>query len=101
MFRNSSNVILKYINYFYKKVFIVVIVIVTLFIITGLLTTTKPSTRLSSSIFASWTRNIESSLFIQLFSMENNTLQLFNDVQNNRPKMTETMFTLLTIINMT
>jgi len=101
MFRNSSNVILKYINYFYKKIFIVVIVIVTLFIITGVLTTTKPSTRLSSSIFASWTGNIESSLFIQLFSMENNTFHLFNDVENNRPKMTETIFNLLTSIKMT
>src|SRR5690625_5025927 len=101
MFRHSSNVILKYIHYFYKKIFIIIIVIVILFIITGVLTTTKPSSRLSSSIFASWTGNIESSLFLQLFSMENNTFYLFYSGENNRPKFSESIFNFLTSIKIT
>lgn len=101
MFRHRNNVILKYLDYFYKKIIIIVVIIVALFIITGILTTTKPSSRLSSSIFSSWTGNVENSLFLQLFCMENNSFYLFLDDEKGRPKLSESILNVITSIKMT
>src|SRR5690625_1941021 len=80
MFLHVKNQVLKYIQLFYKQIIISMVIIILLFITIGFITTTKPSSRLSSSIFASWTSNVDQSIFSILFSMENRGFDLMHGV---------------------
>ncbi len=88
---------MKRIHSFYKQIFIVVIVIILLFTTIGIITTSKPSSRLSSSVFSSWTSNVDQSIFALLFSMENREFDLVHGVTPEQP-LTEVLFNVATSI---
>src|SRR5690625_4750313 len=97
MFLHVKKQVLKYIQLFYKQIIISMVIIILLFITIGFITTTKPSSRLSSSIFASWTSNVDQSIFSILFSMENRGFDLMHGVTPERP-IPEIMLNALTSI---
>lgn len=84
---------------FYKQIIISFFVIILLFTTIGLITTSKPSSRLSSSIFSSWTSNVDQSVFSLLFSMENRGFDLMHEVTPDRP-VSEVLFNLVTSIQL-
>lgn len=76
----NNNLILKWLTQFYKQLFILILVLLLLFICIGLITTTKPSSRLSNSFLVSWTSNLDQSLFSVLYGAENTDYFIKNDV---------------------
>ncbi len=84
---------------FYKQIIILFFVIILLFTTIGIITTSKPSSRLSSSIFSSWTSNVDQSVFSLLFSVENRGFDLMHGVTPERP-ITEVLFNLVTSIQL-
>lgn len=88
----------KRITSLYKKSGIYFISILVLFIFIGLLTTIKPAYRFSSQIISEWTRNIESSTFLYLLSMENRAFQQAHPVDKSLPKLSTTFFQVATNI---
>lgn len=53
--------------------------LVTLFFIIGLLTTAKPSSRITTTFFTNWTSNLDESIFSILYSMENRPYALLSE----------------------
>src|SRR5690625_739232 len=100
MFQKTINSFIKYMQSFYKQVIISVIVIILLFTTIGMITTTKPSSRLSASIFSSWTSNVDQSVFSLLFSMENRGFDLIHGVTSDTPTFIETVFNVATSIKL-
>ncbi len=97
---NRSTNIMKFFESFYKQMMIVTIIIVLLFTSIGLMTTTKPSSRLSSSIFSSWTSNVDQSIFVMMYSLENRHFELTNEYFMERPNLFETLFNLVTSVRL-
>jgi len=85
---------------FYNKIFISIILIIFLFTVTGMMTTTKPSSRLSSSFFSTWTSNVDQTIFSFMFSIENTSYDLMNDISLNSPPLTEVLLNVMTSIKM-
>ncbi|MBO1003466.1 stage II sporulation protein P [Pseudogracilibacillus auburnensis] len=100
MFQHVSNTIFKYFRSFYKQILIAMIIIILLFTTIGIITTSKPSSRLSSSIFSSWTSNVDQSIFSLMFSLENTTYDLLHDVTMEQQQISEMLFNLVTSIKM-
>jgi len=100
MFQHSINGFIKYFQSFYKQIIISIIAIVFLFTTIGVITTTKPSSRLSASIFSSWTSNVDQSVFSLLLSMENRGFDLVHGITSDTPSLTETVFNVVTSIKL-
>lgn len=97
---NRRTNIMKFFETFYKQILIIAIIVVLLFTSIGIMTTTKPSSRLSSSIFSSWTSNVDQSIFVLMYSMENRHFELSNDYFTERPKLFESVFNLVTSVRL-
>lgn len=80
----------------YKKGGIYFISVIVLFVFIGLLTTIKPAYRFSSQIISDWTRNIDSSTFLYLLSMENRAFQQAYPGDKSLPKLSTTFFQIAT-----
>lgn len=100
MFHRSNNNIMDYIKSFYKQIIISIILTIILFTIIGVMTTAKPSSRLSPAIFSSWTSQVDQSIFSVLFSMENTTFNLMNEMSVERIPISKTIFNLITSIKL-
>jgi|SRR5690625_1019781 len=100
MFHHSSNVFKRFLQSFYKQIIISIISIFLLFTTIGIMTTAKPSSRLSPSIFSSWTGNVDQSVFSVLFSMENRAFDLTHGVTVEQQGITKTLFNMMTSIKM-
>ncbi|MEI3606865.1 stage II sporulation protein P [Pseudogracilibacillus sp. SE30717A] len=99
MFERSSKQIMKKMQSFYKQIFVLIVLIILLFTTIGIITTTKPSSRLSSSVFSTWTSNVDQSIFALLFSMENREFDLVYGVTPEQP-LTEVLFNVATSIKL-
>jgi stage II sporulation protein P len=68
----------KPIVYVLKLIFIFVTIVI-LFVIIGLMTTAKPSSRITSVFFTNWTSNLNEAVFSYLFSVENRHFALYQE----------------------
>lgn len=89
----------KHIKLFYKQILALISVIIVLFIVIGLLTTAKPSSRIAPSIFTSMTNNADQAIFLFLYSMENHTFKQIQQTDNVNPKLSQSIFNVVTSIN--
>lgn len=92
--------LLKYVQTFYKQSFIFMIIIVILFTSIGIITTSKPSSRLASPVFSSWMVHIDQSLFSYLFGLENHEFSMINQHQKRDSTMLETIIQMITSVQM-
>lgn len=92
--------VIKFIETFYKQILVIAIIIVMLFTSIGIITTSKPSSRLSSSIFSTWTSNVDQSIFVFLYSLENRHFELSNEYFMDRPQLFESLFNLVTSVRL-
>jgi stage II sporulation protein P len=85
---------------FYKQALLILAVMVILFTMIGIITTSQPSSRLSSSIFSSWMTNVEQPIFSYLFSMENRAYDVTFDVSKMDTSLSEIVLQLSTSIRL-
>lgn len=95
-YRNNS--MKHFFKSFYKQIFVAIIIIVLLFATIGMITTAKPTSRLSSSIFASWTSNVDQSIFTYMLSLENKSFAISNENVMEQPQIAQSLFNLVTSI---
>src|SRR5690625_5007268 len=91
MFQHSNKIV-KYLQIFNKQILISITFIIILFTSIGLMTTTKSPTRLSTSIFSSWTSQVDQSIFVILFGVENKGFDLNHQITNESPSISEVLF---------
>src|SRR5699024_1665144 len=77
-----------------------IVVIIVLFTSIGIITTSKPSSRLASPLFSSWMVYIDQSIFFYLYGMENRGFSMLHDNQSSTLSMTEMMLQLVTSVQM-
>lgn len=94
------NYIAKQVQAFYKQAIIFIIIFIVLFTSIGLMTTSKPSSRLSSAIFSNWMNQMDGSVFTYLFSMEQPGLLLVNDMEQPSFFMAEAWLQMVTSVRM-
>lgn len=85
---------------FYKQIIILVVAHCLLFTVIGMITTSKPSSRLASSIFSSWTSNFDQSIFLTLFKFEHRTFDLVMQPKEQEPTLSAIAFEIMTSIKM-
>ena len=100
MFHHTNNVFKRFFQSFYKQIIISIISIILLFTTIGIITTAKPSSRLSPSIFSSWTGNVDQSVFSFIFSMENRAFDLMHGVTKEHAGITSSLLNVMTSIKM-
>ncbi len=82
----------------YKHIIILLIAHILLFTVIGMMTTSKPSSRLASSFFSSWTSNFEQSIFLTLIRMESRAFDTATISQNERKSLPTVVFEVMTSI---
>ncbi len=92
--------LIKQMQNFYKQALLILAVMVILFTMIGIITTSQPSSRLSSSIFSSWMTNVEQPIFSYLFSMENRAYDVTFDVSKMDTSLSEIVLQLSTSIRL-
>lgn len=75
------NYFAKQVQAFYKQVIVFIIFFIVLFTAIGLMTTSKPTSRLSSAIFSNWMNHMDGSVFTYLFSIEQPGILLASNVE--------------------
>lgn len=61
------------------KLFFIFTAIIILFVVIGLMTTAKPSSRITSVFFTNWTSNLNESVFSYLYSVENRHYAIYQE----------------------
>jgi len=89
-----------YVRSFYKQIILLILAHCLLFTAIGMITTSKPSSRLASSIFSSWTSNFDQSIFLTLFTFENRSFDLVMQPNKDEAKLTEVAFEVMTSVKM-
>lgn len=100
MFQRPRNILVIYTKTFYKQIVISIIAVVLLFTTIGIITTTKPASRLSSSVFSTWTSNMDQSIFTVLYGIENNAFGVLHDANTTQPSLTKLLFHVVTSVKM-
>jgi len=84
----------------YKHILILLIVHILLFTVIGMMTTSKPSSRLASSIFSSWTSNFDQSIFLTLLRFESRTFDIATTSDDDKKPFPTAAFEVITSIKM-
>src|SRR5690625_2634151 len=66
----------------------------------GMMTTSKPSSRLASSIFSSWTSNFDQSIFLTLLRFESRTFDIATTSDDDKKPFPTAAFEVITSIKM-
>lgn len=85
-------------GFYFKRGGMYLISLIGLFIFIGILTTTKPVYRFSFETITRWTSDIDSSSFLYLIGMENRAYQQAYPKDKEMPKLTATLFQIITNI---
>src|SRR5690625_2070487 len=85
---------------FYKHIALLLIAHLLLFTIIGMITTSKPSPRLASSIFSSWTSNFDQSIFLTLLRFESRTFDIATTSDDDKKPFPTAAFEVITSIKM-
>ena len=85
---------------FYKHIALLLIAHLLLFTIIGMITTSKPSPRLASSIFSSWTSNFDQSIFLTLLRFESRSFDTITTPDEERTSLTTIAFEVITSIRL-
>src|SRR5699024_10369678 len=70
------------------------------FTIIGMVTTNKPSSRLASSMFSSWTSNFDSSVFLTFLRFENHSFNVMTTKHEENKPIPTILFEIMTSIKM-
>lgn len=84
----------------YKKILFLFIALVLLFTLIGVMTTVKPSSRLASSLFTTWTMNMDESIFTQLYRLEDRQFDLVQETSGVTEHLSEMLFQMVTSIRL-
>lgn len=85
---------------FYKHIVLLLIAHLLLFTIIGMITTSKPSSRLASSIFSSWTSNFDQSIFLTLLRFESRSFDVITTPNEERASLPTIAFEVITSIKL-
>lgn len=98
--RLSIKKVVKFIQSAYKQIIVLLVFHLLLFTIIGMVTTNKPSSRLSSTMFSTWTSNFESSIFLSFLRFESRSLDLIVTKNEEKKSLPSTIFEVITSIKM-
>src|SRR5690625_314491 len=90
----------RFMKQFYRPIIVSFSFILILFLSIGFLTATDQSPRFTSTIFSSWTSNLDEQLFTLLFSLENRSFAVMHQVTEEVPTLSEMTFQLMTSIKL-
>src|SRR5699024_5207323 len=79
------------------KLVTVFMMLIILFFAIGLMTTAKPSSRITSTFFSNWTSNLDEAIFSILYSVENRPYALLTE--NETDKLSYSRYSLRTFAN--
>lgn len=91
---------LKHVQALYKQMMLFIVALLILFTLIGVITTSNPSSRLSSAIFSSWMENIDQSIFSILYSMENRAFDITYQISTNNNPLPSALLEIATSIRM-
>lgn len=100
MFEQLLQAIVQAILTSYKKMLLVLISIILLFTLIGVMTTVKPSSRLASSLFTTWTANMDDSIFTQLYRLEDRQFDLMQQTTSLTEQINHLLFQLMTSVKL-
>lgn len=84
----------------YKKMIILFITIVLLFTLIGVITTVKPSSRLASSLFSTWTTSMDDSIFTHLYRLEDRQFDLVKQTNGVTDHLSQMLFQMVTSVKL-
>lgn len=84
----------------YKHIILLLIAHLLLFTVIGMITTSKPSSRLASSIFSSWTDNFDQSFFLTLLRFESRSFDVITTLNDEKRSLSTVVFEVMTSIKM-
>lgn len=94
------NKLIEFMRTGYKHIIILLVAHMLLFTIIGMVTTNKPSSRLASSMFSSWTSNFDSSVFLTFLRFENHSFDLITTKHEESKPVPTILFEIMTSIKM-
>ena len=94
------NKLIEFMRTGYKHIIILLVAHLLLFTIIGMVTTNKPSSRLASSMFSSWTSNFDSSVFLTFLRFENHSFNLMTTKDEESTPIPTILFEIMTSIKM-
>ena len=94
------NKLIEFIRTGYKQIIILLVAHLLLFTIIGMVTTNKPSSRLASSMFSSWTSNFDSSVFLTFLRFENHSFNVMTTKHEENKPIPTILFEIMTSIKM-
>jgi len=83
-----------------KKILFIISITFTLFLFIGILTTIDPVKRLSHYLFSHQINKIDDSVYLQLFSLENNSFSLFFKSREKEQILSKTLFDRVTSMSL-
>src|SRR5699024_10761399 len=84
----------------YKKMIVLFIAIVLLFTLIGVITTVKPSSRLASSLFSTWTTNMDDSIFTHLYRLEDRQFDVVKQTNGMTDQLSQMLFQMITSVKL-